>query len=60
MDVGSFIREVINENAGIVFCYSVTMNFQQSSSRSFFVFQQLTATPAINCKNLVFGQFLHY
>ena len=58
MDVGPFIRKVMYEYASIVFCYTVTMNFQQSSSRSFFIFQQLTATPAINCKDLEFGQFL--
>ena len=58
MNVGPFIRKVMYEYASIVFCYTVTMNFQQSSSRPFFIFQQLTATPAINCDDFEFCQFL--
>lgn len=59
MDVGAFIGEVIDEYASKVFCDTVTMNFQQSSPRPLFIFQQLLATPAINGKDLIFGQFLH-
>jgi len=58
MDIGPFLREVIYEYAGKVFGYAVTMNFQQPSSGSFPVFQQLAPAPAVNCENLVFGQFL--
>jgi hypothetical protein len=56
MDVGPFLRVVIKEYAGIVFCYAVTMNLQQPSSRPFLVFDQLLATPAKNGENLVLGQ----
>ena len=58
MNIGPSIGEVVYKYAGIVFGDAVAMNFQQSSSRSLFVFQQLKTAPAINCQDLILGQFL--
>ena len=58
IDVGTLLRVIIYEYAGIVFCYAVPMNLQQPSSRSFFIFQELLSAPTINCKNPVFGPLL--
>ena len=57
MDVGPFFREVDYEYAGEIFRDTVAMNFQQSSSRPFFIFQQFTAALTINGEDLIFGQF---